>query len=100
MVWLLAKYANAFSATVGLDLRFQVVVPQQMVGGTGTGDAGSRAYAAANGITPEAFLARSGPPLTPRLFGDFVVDILTDARHDGGLAFGLKAATGVSALDA
>ena len=75
-------------------------MPQQIVGGTGIGDAGSRAYAEADGITPEKFLEKFGPPMPPRMFGDYIVDILEDARHDGGLAFGLRAATGVSILEA
>ena len=100
MIWLIAQYANAFSLKSGLKIRFQVVVPQQMVGGTGTGDAGSRAYADADGITPQKFLEKFGPPMPPRMFGNYIVDILEDARHDRGLAFGLRAATGVSILDA
>lgn len=99
MVWLLAKYADLFSLRSGLKIRFQTIVPQQMVGGTGTGDRGSHAYATADGITQEQFLARFGPALSPRAFGDFVVDILTDERHDRGLAFGVKAATGLTVLE-
>ena len=100
MIWLIAQYANAFSLKSALNIRFQVVVPQQMVGDTGTGDAGSRAYADADGITPQKFLEKFGPPMPPRMFGNYIVDILEDARHDRGLAFGLRAATGVSILDA
>jgi hypothetical protein len=38
MIWLMAQYANSFSRKSGLNIRFQVIVPLQMVGGTGTGD--------------------------------------------------------------
>lgn len=99
MIWLLAKYADALSLENGLGIRCQVVVPQQMVGGTGTGDAGSQAYAEANGISADEFIGRFGPPMPPRMFGNFVVEILEDARYATGLAFGLKAATGISPLD-
>src|SRR5437016_2967954 len=40
MLWFMAKYANGVSQEKDLGIRFQVIVPQQMVPGTGTGDAG------------------------------------------------------------
>ncbi len=45
MLWFMARYANGVSEQKALGIRFQAIVPQQMVGGTGTGDAGSQAYA-------------------------------------------------------
>lgn len=41
MLWLMARYANGVSEQADLGIRFQVIVPQQMVGGTGVGDAGA-----------------------------------------------------------
>lgn len=99
MTWLIAQYANLFSEKRGLGIRFQTVVPRQMVAGTGTGDAGSLAYATANGITQAAFLERFGPPMPPRLFGDHIVAILQDSAYDKGFAFGVKAETGVTILE-
>src|SRR6266852_9018627 len=39
MLWFMANYANGVSAQKNLGIRFQAIVPQQMVGGTGVGDA-------------------------------------------------------------
>jgi tetratricopeptide (TPR) repeat protein len=47
MQWMMAKYASGIAEQKGLGIRFQVIVPKQMIGGTGVGDA--------------------GPPLTPAL---------------------------------
>jgi NAD(P)-dependent dehydrogenase (short-subunit alcohol dehydrogenase family) len=99
MLWFMARYANGVSEQKGLGIRFQTIVPQQMVGGTGTGDAGSHAYADAMGVTQEAFLARFGAPLPPRQFGDHLVAVLDDPQHATGLAFGLKGDTGITVLE-
>lgn len=99
MLWLMASYANGVSTQRGLGVQFQVLVPRQMVAGTGVGGAGSRAYAEAMGITPEAFIARFGAPMSPQMFGDEVVHILTDPARRDGFAFGLKADTGVTVLE-
>src|SRR6266516_2071445 len=68
MLWFMAKYANGISEQRGLGIRFQAIVPQQIIGGTGVGDAGADAYARAAGIETEAFLARFGAPMPPRDF--------------------------------
>ena len=60
MLWIMAKYANGVSAEKGLGIYFQVIVPLQIIGGTGVGDAGANAYARAMGMEPEQFLARFG----------------------------------------
>ncbi|MES2152491.1 MAG: SDR family NAD(P)-dependent oxidoreductase [Pseudomonadota bacterium] len=99
MLWFMAKYANGVSEQKGLAIRFQAIVPMQMVGGTGTGDAGAQAYARAAGLTPEAFLARFGEPMPPRDFGEMVTTVLNDPKYAEGLAFGLKS-TGVTVLEA
>src|SRR5712692_8354400 len=65
MLWFMAKYANGVSEQKDLGIRFQAIVPQQMVRGTGVGDEASSAYARAMGIEPEAFLARYGAPMPP-----------------------------------
>jgi hypothetical protein len=98
MLWLMAKYANGVSAQKDLGIRFQAILPQQMVGGTGVGDAGASAYARAAGIKPEELLARFGAPMPPREFGEKVVSVLDDPRYAEGFAFGLKG-TGVTMLE-
>ena len=98
-LWFMAQYANSVAQQKGLGIRFQVIVPRQMVGGTGVGDAGAKAYAAAGGVTPDAVLARFGAPMPPREFGDRVVAVLEDARYAGALALGLKGDTGVTVIE-
>ena len=49
MLWFMAKYANGVSEQKDLGIRFQAIVPQQMIGGTGVGDAGANAYARRHG---------------------------------------------------
>src|SRR6266446_10641059 len=87
MLWFMANYANGVSEQKDLGIRFQAIVPQQMVAGTGTGDAGAGAYARAMGVAPEAFVARFGAPMPPRDFGEMVVSLLEDPKYAEGLAF-------------
>ena len=99
MLWLMAKYAASASQQKGLGVHFQAIVPMQIIGGTGVGDAGAQAYAHTSGLAPEAYLARFGAPLPPRLFGEHVVSILTDPQYDAALALGLKGDTGITVLE-
>ena len=99
MLWTMAKYANGVSEQKGLGIRFQAIVPLQMVGGTGVGDAGAAAYAHAMGIEPAEFLKRFGVPMLPREFGEKVVSVLNDPQYAEGLAFGLKGDTGITMLE-
>lgn len=99
MLWFMAKYANGVSEQKDLGIRFQAIVPQQMVRGTGVGDEGANAYARAMGIKPEEFLARFGAPMPPREFGEKVVAVLDDPKYAKGFAFGLKGDTGVTMLE-
>src|ERR1700733_9072336 len=62
MLWIMAKYANGISAEKSLGIHFQAIVPLQIIGGTGVGDAGANAYAHAMGMKPEQYLARFGAP--------------------------------------
>ncbi len=99
MLWFMAKYANGIAKEKGLGIRFQAIAPQQIVGGTGVGDAGAGAYARAMGVDREAFLARFGAPLPPRQFGSHVVAVLDDPQYAAGVAFGLKGDTGITVLE-
>ncbi len=99
MLWFMANYANGVSEQKNLAIRFQAIVPQQMVGGTGVGDAGANAYARAINMKPEEFLARFGAPMPPRDFGEKVVSVLDDPRYAEGVAFGLKGDTGITMLE-
>jgi NAD(P)-dependent dehydrogenase (short-subunit alcohol dehydrogenase family) len=99
MLWVMARYANGVSEQEDLGIRFQVIVPQQMVGGTGVGDTGAKAYADAQGIPMEQFLARFGAAMPPRAFGDKVVRILDDPQYATGMAFGLRGDTDIAILE-
>jgi NAD(P)-dependent dehydrogenase (short-subunit alcohol dehydrogenase family) len=99
MLWMMAKYANGVSDQADLGIRFQVIVPQQMVGGTGVGDRGANAYAQAMGIPNEQFLARFGAAMSPREFGEKVVRLLVDPQYDAGMAFGFKGDTDITILE-
>jgi len=99
MLWFMAQYANRVSEQKDLGIRFQAIVPRQMVGGTGVGDGASGAYSRAMGIEPEEYLARFGAPMPPRAFGEKVVSVLDDPKYAEGFAFGLKGDTGVTILE-
>src|SRR5712664_492428 len=55
MLWFMAKYANGVSKQMDLGIRFQAIVPMQMIGGTGVGHTRANALARALGPTPEEF---------------------------------------------
>jgi hypothetical protein len=99
MLWFMAKYANGVAKQKGLGIRFQAIVPQQIIGGTGVGDNASSVYAQAMGLDRESFLARFGAPMPPRKFGDWLVAVLDDPQYATGLVFGLKGDTGITVLE-
>ena len=99
MLWFMAKFANVISGQKDLRIRVLAIVPQQMIGDIGVGDAASGAYVSAMGIKPEELLARFGASMLPRDFGDKVVSVLEDQRYDKSLALGLKGGTGVTILE-
>jgi len=99
MLWLMAKYANGVSAQRNLGIHFQAIVPLQIVGDTGVGDAGAEAYARAMGIGRDEFLARFGAPMPPRECGEKVVCVLEEAKYAEGVVFGLKGDTGITVLE-
>jgi NAD(P)-dependent dehydrogenase (short-subunit alcohol dehydrogenase family) len=99
MLWFMAKYANRVSEQRKLGICFQAILPRQMVLGTGIGDTAAGAYAQAMNIEPEAFVARFGAPMSPRVFGENVVTVLDDPVHAEGFAFGLSGDTGVTVME-
>jgi NAD(P)-dependent dehydrogenase (short-subunit alcohol dehydrogenase family) len=99
MLWFMAQYANKVSAQKNLGIRFQVIVPRQMVPGTGIGDEAATAYASALNLDLQTYFARFGAPMPPRAFGEKFVTVLTDAQYAEGFAFGLKGDTGVTILE-
>ncbi len=100
MLWLMAVYANDLAKRLDLDIRFQAIVPQQIIGDTELGRTAAEAYASSKGVSLEAFLAGFGAPMPPRKVGDNVVSILTDPAYATGVAFGMKGGIGIVPLDA
>jgi NAD(P)-dependent dehydrogenase (short-subunit alcohol dehydrogenase family) len=99
MMWLMAHYANGVSAELALGIRFQVVVPRQMIGETDHGRFCASAYATKKGISVDDFLAGFGAKLSPRALGDHIVTLLTDPQLEQGTAFGVKGDAGLTSLD-
>jgi NAD(P)-dependent dehydrogenase (short-subunit alcohol dehydrogenase family) len=99
MLWFMAKYANGVSQEKNLGIRFQAILPQQIILGTGTGDVAANAYAGSMGITSEQFVARFGVAMPPRAFGDRVVSVLEDPKYAEGVVFGLNGDAGVTVME-
>jgi hypothetical protein len=99
MLWFMARYANRVSEQRKLGICFQTILPRQMILGTGIGDAAAGAYARAMNIAPEAFVARFGAPMPPRVFGENVVTVLDNPMHAKGFAFGLSGDAGVTMME-
>lgn len=99
MLWFMAKYANGVSQEKNLGIRFQAIVPRQIISGTGIGDAAANAYAGSMGITSEQFVARFGAAMPPRAFGDRVVSVLEDPQYAEGVVFGLNGDAGVTVME-
>jgi NAD(P)-dependent dehydrogenase (short-subunit alcohol dehydrogenase family) len=76
----LTSYAAAESDRGGLGVRFVSVLPQ-LTPATALGAAYVDAYAAREGMDTAAFLARSGPAVTPEHVGRAIVD-LTGPGYD------------------
>jgi hypothetical protein len=98
MLWMMAGYANGVSKELELGIRFQVLVPTQLVGATPLGRAAADGYAREKGITTEALLAGFGEPLTPRRYGEHVAEILTDPTWEADDAFAINGNDGIRPL--
>lgn len=99
MLWFMAKYANGVAQEKDLGIRFQAIVPRQMILGTGIGDAAANAYSKSMGITPEKFVARFGSPMAPRAFGERVLAVLEDPRYADAVVLGLNGDDGVTIME-
>ncbi|MBZ9796578.1 SDR family NAD(P)-dependent oxidoreductase [Mesorhizobium sp. ES1-4] len=92
MVWFMAHQANAVSRERDLGIRFQVLVPSQLMAGTELGCTVAAAYAEAEGITiDEHILGRYGSHLTPEQVGRQVAELLGDPAYGTGVAYGIRA---------
>ena len=98
MQWFLAHYLQGEAALLARDIRFVALLPRQISGATMLGHAAATAYAAQQGVSTQAFLQRSGPPLTPAHIGQGVVRLLTDPLYGQGITFGISSEA-LAALD-
>src|SRR5262245_1924583 len=101
MLWFMAHYANSHASERGLGIRFQVLVPQQIVVETALGHQGARAIARRRGVSIEAFLTEryGAQRLSPREYGEHIAALLTDPRYTTGVAWGFRGDVGITALD-
>lgn len=99
MLWFMADYANGVAQALHLDVRFQAMVPMQIIGDTELGHAAAGAYARRKGISTDTLLAGFGAPMPPRQVGEHVVALLTEPRYATGVAFGMKGDLGIVPLD-
>ena len=99
MIWLMAGYANGVAKGLRLDIRFQAVLPRQIVGATALGRTAAEAYARGQGVSVETFLAGFGKPLGLRQYGDYVAALLTEPRYEVATAFGIRGESGIEVLE-
>ena len=99
MLWFMAKYANSVSEQKRLGIRFQAIVPLQMIGGTGVGDEGANAYARADGHSPQRSSLASARRCRPASSATRSFRCWTSRQYAAGFAFGLKGDTGITMLE-
>lgn len=87
MQWFMAQYLQRESDALNRGIRFVALLPGQISGATQLGQRAAAIYSAQQGISQEAFLARSGLPLTPEHVGRAVVDLVTEPEYRNGSAF-------------
>ena len=89
-----------FGAEGASGIRFQAIVPRQMVLRHRGRRRGRQRLCTSHGHrTRGAFVARFGAPMPPRVFGEKVVAVLDDPEYAEGFAFGLKGDTGITMLE-
>ena len=93
----IAQYAAEESSRLDLGIRITSLLPQ-LTPATDLGRPAVAAYARRAGLTEAEYLAQLGAPLTPRLAGAAVVQLLTDPALPAHAAFLLTSA-GLKPLD-
>jgi NAD(P)-dependent dehydrogenase (short-subunit alcohol dehydrogenase family) len=89
MIWLMARDANAIAEARGLSLRFQALLPMQLMADTPLGLTVAREYARRRGVSVEAHVAeRYGTTMNACAYGERVAEWLAGAQADG-VAFGV-----------
>lgn len=92
MIWFMAHQANAVSRERGLGIRFQALVPSQLMSATELGKKVASAYAEIEGVTvDEHILQKYGSHLQPEQVGRQVVELIADPQYEKGVAYGFRA---------
>jgi len=100
MLWFMAHSANAVSRERELGLRFQVLVPCQLIPGTTLGNQVAAAYAEIEGVSiDEHVMQRYGSILRPAQVGAQVAELLGDPRYMQGVAYGFRSDSDILRLD-
>jgi NAD(P)-dependent dehydrogenase (short-subunit alcohol dehydrogenase family) len=89
--WFIAEYAATEAERMGLGLRFHCLFPS-LNPSTDLGKAAIAAYARRNGVSDEEYAKRLGPPLTPAILGQAVVDLHEDGERWERLAYRITSA--------
>lgn len=100
MIWFMAHQANAVSCERGLGIRFQALVPGQLMSATELGRTVASAYAQIEGVSvDEHVLNHYGSHLQPAQIGRQVVELLVDPQYGDGIAYGFRAETPIMPFD-
>lgn len=100
MLWFMAHCANTVSQERNLGIHFQVLVPGQVIPGTILGHQVAAAYAAIENVTVEEHVVkRYGSIMEPQEFAGRIVDLIRDPNYSGGVAYGVRAGSGITPLD-
>jgi NAD(P)-dependent dehydrogenase (short-subunit alcohol dehydrogenase family) len=99
MLWFMAHQANTVSKERGLGVRFQVIVPAQLMPDTELGHAVAQAYGRVEGVSArQHVLQRYGSILSPAEVGCRVAELLSNSQP-AGVAFGVRAGMPLVPLD-
>jgi NAD(P)-dependent dehydrogenase (short-subunit alcohol dehydrogenase family) len=90
-LWLMARDANAVATERGSKVRFQVLVPMQLVPETPLARTVASEYARRRGASIEQHVAeRYGASMSARAYGEHVASLLADGNATA-LAYGIRA---------
>jgi len=100
MLWFMTQYANQIAQEKSLGIRFQTLVPMQMIAETNLAQTVAGAYAKLQDLTVEEYVeARYGEPLTAVGFAKLTHTFLTDPEYLEGAAYGIRKDTGLKLFD-
>jgi short-subunit dehydrogenase len=90
MQMFLASYFQGVSSEKALGIRFLAVVPKQLIVGTQTADAASRAYAARARISQEKYMERFDVPLVPEATAEAILAVARRELAEGATIVGIS----------